>query len=107
MEVLQPEVKPKSMSKDGKRRWLRALRGLLAGSGRLRENSAGYPPARAPGCLAKAARYPELTLCEVHFPRRRKGRDATFKYKTDFWEALLQVVDPLKDGGPNSSSGVT
>jgi len=44
------------------------------------------------------AEYPEFTLFNVYFPNGKKD-ETRLKYKLDFYEAFLQVVDHLKEKG--------
>ena len=44
------------------------------------------------------AEYPEYTLFNVYFPNGKKD-ETRLKYKMDFYEAFLQVVDSLKARG--------
>ena len=44
------------------------------------------------------AEYPEFTLFNVYFPNGKKD-ETRLKYKLDFYEAFLKVVDPLKERG--------
>jgi exodeoxyribonuclease-3 len=44
------------------------------------------------------AEYPEFTLFNVYFHNGKKD-ETRLKYKLDFYEAFLQVVDPLKERG--------
>jgi exodeoxyribonuclease-3 len=73
---------------------VRPLGRLRQAQGKLR----WIPASSGSGCFAKAARYPELTLCEVYFPNGKKD-ETRLKYKLDFYEAFLEFVDVFKDKG--------
>ena len=48
------------------------------------------------------AEYPEFTLFNVYFPNGKKD-ETRLKYKMDFYEAFLRVVDPLEERGAKQS----